>query len=129
MCNQKSHRYGLPIMVRDTICIHKIFTACTTSTTVDETKNGVFRQSIDMLRDVFTNFFFFFWGTLFLRKLYLKNLNIQNKNNKKKFFTSFYKFFTLQTVCRHVAQDVYKCVQGFAIAQIFCCSLKKQAMK
>ena len=24
----------------------------------------------------------FFWGTLFLRKLYLKNFNIKNKNNK-----------------------------------------------
>ena len=26
--------------------------------------------------------FFFFWGTLFLRKLYLKNFNIKNKDNK-----------------------------------------------
>ena len=28
------------------------------------------------------NLYFFFWGTLFLRKLYLKNFNIKNKNNK-----------------------------------------------
>ena len=27
-------------------------------------------------------FFFFFWGTLFSRKLYLKNFNIKNKDNK-----------------------------------------------
>ena len=26
--------------------------------------------------------FFIFWGTLFLRKLYLKNFNIKNKDNK-----------------------------------------------
>ena len=26
--------------------------------------------------------YFFFRGTLFLRKLYLKNFNIENKNNK-----------------------------------------------
>ena len=38
-------------------------------------------------------FFFFFWGTLFSRKLYLKNFNIKNKEKEFKGYTQLLIFF------------------------------------
>ena len=35
-----------------------------------------------VVQELVLDFFFFFWGTLFSRKFYLKNFNIKNKDNK-----------------------------------------------
>ena len=43
---------------------------------------GLQRGVMGLPRQTNSVFFFFFEGLYFLRKLYLKNLNIKNKNNK-----------------------------------------------
>ena len=70
-------------------------------------RGSMAKASILIVRTRELNFFFFL-GTLFLRKLYLKNFNIQNKNNK----ISQGNLFFLQLNCKEICVGAMARVQG-----------------